>query len=67
MRDEEAASNQLKKHQAIQADVDSFEFSIKAQRGLAQSLADENHFDKANIVQRRVRAMANRREPGDRR
>ena len=54
-RDEETATNLLKKQQAIEAEVDSYEYSIKALRSLAQSLVEADHFDKANIEKRRVR------------
>ena len=54
-RDEEAAVNMLKKQAAVQGDIDSFEFSIKALRALAQTLVDGDHFDKAEIAARRVR------------
>jgi small ligand-binding sensory domain FIST len=54
-RDEESANNMLKKQVAVQADIDSYEFSIKALRTLAQSLIDGNHFDKEAIGRRRVR------------
>jgi len=54
-RDEETATNLLKKQQAIEAEVDSYEYSIKALRLLAQSLVEDDHFDKANIEKRRVR------------
>jgi len=56
-RDEETATNLLKKQQAIEAEVDSYEYSIKALRALAQSLVEADHFDKANIEKRRVRIV----------
>ena len=56
--DEETALNMLKKQAAVQGDIDSFEFSIKALRALAESLVASNHFDKENIDARRVRSRA---------